>query len=429
MSYSSGKFYRKGNVRAAVSALALVLLLTLGVAQAQTFKVIHDFSGGADGANPYTGLTPYAPGSFYGTAYFGGTANQGVVFSLNRVGSNWSLTPLYSFQGGSDGAQPFAAITIGPDGALYGTTENGGNFGCNGYGCGTLYSLHPSPTICKTANCPWKETQLVQFQGGVDGADPFGALIFDQAGNIYGTTQVGGTSQECLPVGVGCGTVYMLTRNGNSWIKTRLWSFGQAVQGKEPFNGLVMDKSGNLYGTTFIGGQPEEGTVFQLTQGQFGWMENDIYVFQGGNDGGLPYVGLIFDQAGNLYGAASDAGSGAGGTVFELTPSGSNWNYSVLYGLTNPGGVECGPFGTLVMDAAGNLYGTTRCDGAYHGGSVFKLTRSGNTWTYSSLHDFTGLADGGNPYSSLVFDANGNIYGTASRGGAYSRGVIFEITP
>ena len=101
----------------------------------------------------------------------------------------------------------------------------------------------------------------------------------------------------------------------------------------------------------------------------------------------------------------------------------------MLYGLTNPGGVECGPFGTLVMDAAGNLYGTTRCDGAYHGGSVFKLTRSGNTWTYSSLHDFTGLADGGNPYSSLVFDANGNIYGTASRGGAYSRGVIFEITP
>jgi len=409
-------------------SFSLVVLLA-PAATAQTFKVIHDFSGGADGANPYTGLTPAAPGLFYGTAYSGGAGGQGIVFSLTQLGNNWSLTPLYNFKGGTDGAQPFAALTIGPDDVPYGTTENGGGFACNGLGCGTVYSLHPSPTICKTVNCPWKETQLVQFQGGLDGGDPYGALIFDQAGNIYGTTQVGGTSQQCLPQGVGCGTAYMLTRSGNSWNKTVLWNFGQARGGIEPFNGLVMDKSGNLYGTTFVGGQQGEGTVYELTNSQFGWTENDIYTFTGGNDGGLPYVGLIFDKAGNLYGAASDAGPGAGGTVFELTPVGSNWNYSVLYGLTNPGSAECGPFGTLLMDSAGNLYGTTRCDGAYHGGSVFKLTRNGNSWAYSTLHDFTGLADGGSPYSSLVFGSDGNIYGTASRGGAYSEGVIFQITP
>lgn len=346
MAYQGGKFDWLQHLRAVVSAVAVAAVLIVVAAyavEAQTFKVIHDFTGGADGADPYTGLTRVGAASFYGTAYFGGTANQGVVFSLTPLGSNWSLVPIYNFQGGLDGAQPFAAIAIGPDGALYGTTENGGNYACNGLGCGTVYTLHPSATICRTVSCAaWKETLLVQFQGGVDGGDPYGALIFDQAGNIYGTTQVGGTSQECLPAGIGCGTVYSLTHNGSSWTKTVLWSFGQAVQGKEPFNGLVMDKSGNLYGTTFIGGQPEEGTVFQLTPGQFGWMENDIYTFQGGNDGGLPYVGLIFDQAGNLYGAASDAGSGAGGTVFELTPSGSNWIYSVLYPLTNPGSAECG---------------------------------------------------------------------------------------
>jgi uncharacterized repeat protein (TIGR03803 family) len=433
MSHVSRMIPLQRNLRAAVSTLALALTLVLVAtlaAQAQTFKVIHDFTGGADGANPYAGLARVGANSFYGTADFGGTAGQGVVFLLTPSGSNWSLTPIYSFQGGLDGAQPFSAITVGPDGALYGVTENGGGFGCNGVGCGTVYSLHPSATICRTAKCAaWKETLLVQFQGGDDGGDPYGALIFDQAGTIYGATQIGGTSQECIPQGIGCGTAYSLARNGNTWTKTVIWNFGQGLGGIEPFNGLVRDNSGNLYGTTFVGGQHQEGTVYQLTHGQSGWTENDLYSFQGANDGGLPYVGLIFDQAGNLYGAASDAGTGAGGTVFEVTHSGSNWIYNTLYGLTDPSGAECGPFGTLVMDAAGNLYGTTRCDGVNHAGSVFKLTKSGNTWTYTSLHDFTGGADGGNPYSSLVFDANGNIYGTASRGGVSNQGVVFEITP
>lgn len=413
----------------ASSAVVLFLLISIGAAHTQTFKVIHDFTGGSDGENPYTGLSVAVPGNFYGTAYMGGTSGQGVVFNLKQEGPNWSLAPIYSFQGGHDGAQPFAAITLGSDGALYGTTENGGGFACNGLGCGTVYTLHPSPTVCKTVNCPWKETVLVQFQGGFDGSDPFGALIFDHAGNIYGTTQSGGTSQQCYPIGMGCGTAYMLTRNGNSWTKTQLWSFGQARGGTEPFNGLVMDKGGNLYGTTFVGGQYAEGTVFQLTNSQFGWMESDLYSFQGSTDGGLAYVGLVFDPEGNLYGAASDAGPGAGGTVFELSPSGSSWNYSVLYALTDPGTAECGPFGTLLMDSLGNLYGTARCDGPSHGGTVFKLTHAGDTWTYSSPHDFTGLADGSSPYSSLVFGSDGNIYGTASRGGAFSIGVIFQITP
>ncbi len=147
-------------------------------------------------------------------------------------------------------------------------------------------------------------------------------------------------------------------------------------------------------------------------------------------------AGLIFDGSGNLYGATSDGGSGGGGTVFELSPSGDSWTFKLLYSFNGPSGIECGPWGTLAMDAAGNLCGTTNCDGGYTFGSVFKLTNKGNGWLYSSLHDFSGYSDGAIPFSNVTLDTNGNLYGTAYYGGTFGGncgnigcGTVWMITP
>jgi len=178
------------------------------------------------------------------------------------------------------------------------------------------------------------------------------------------------------------------------------------------------------------GGIHKLGTVFQLVQST-GWTENILHSLDDRNDGGYPAAGLIFDESGDLYGATSDGGTGGGGTVFELSPSGSGWTYARIYGLT--GSYQCGPWGTLVMDGAGNLYGTTNCDGKYGWGSVFKLTPSGGSWTYTSLHDFTGGSDGAYPFGSVLLHPNGKLYGTAAGGGLQQCtegcGVVWEITP
>ena len=397
----------------------LVLAVASQSAQAQTFKVIHNFTGGQDGGNPYAGLTMDKAGNLYSTAYTGG-AGYGTVYRLKRSGSNWVFNPLYSFAGNTDGANPEARVVLGPDDTLYGTTLFGGVVGCGPSGCGTVFNLRPPPAACKTALCPWTETVLHRFAGGTDGNYPeFSDVIFDQAGNIYGVTYAGGSGVV--------GTVYELTRSGNSWTESVLYNLS-GNNGNSP-NAVIFDNAGNLYGTTFTGGLNNDGTVFELmyTSG-IGWTENLLYSFQNGNDGSLPIAGLIFDKSGNLYGSTENGGSGGGGTVFELTPSGGSWKYTLLYSFA--GGYRCGPVGNLVMDGAGNLYGTTVCDGANQAGSVFKLTPSGGSWTYTSLHDFTGGSDGGFPTCNLIFDTNGNLYGTATYGGGpQGYGVVFEITP
>lgn len=193
---------------------------------------------------------------------------------------------------------------------------------------------------------------------------------------------------------------------------------------------MIFDNAGNLYGTAASGGPGGEGIIFELLYST-GWTETTLYSFSflGANNGGFPYAGLISDLSGNLYGAASLGGMGGGGMVFKMTPSSGSWTLSTIYTFTG----QWGPVRSLTMDGAGNLYGTTREDGAY--GNVFKLTPSGDGWTYTSLHDFTGGGDGGFPSSSVTFDANGNLYGTTYRGGATGSncdnqcGVIWEITP
>ena len=394
--------------------------------QGQALNPIHTFTGGADGANPYAGLSVDRAGNFYGTTYGGGLHNQGVVFKLMHRNSGWILTPLYDFQGGTaDGQNPESRVIVGPDGRLYGTTPYGGNSACGGRGCGIVYGLTPPGTPCAVASCQWQETVVYRFTGLSDGANPgSGDLLLDQAGNIYGTTAHGGAN--------GNGVVYKLTRSDGRWTESVLYSFTGSSDGAAPWAGVIFDRAGNLYGATFAGGSGESGTVYELMNSGTGWTEKTLHAFQYPQDGGSPTAGVIFDQSGNLYGATCCGGTAGGGTAFELMPAGDNWTFSVLYAFPGIlGGGGPGPAANLLL-AQGNLYGTTAgwIDGN-EPGSAFKLTPSQGGWTEDVLHQFTLRNDGANPYSNLIMDAAGNLYGTASIGGAGGDGygVVFQITP
>jgi len=416
---------------AANAALAIAFLLIAGTTQPAQAQTYQIIFNFTNGANPEAGLTMDAAGNLYGTTAGNGVGgNVGTVFKLTHRGSGWTLSLLYSFNAdGSDGATPIARVLFGPDGALYGTTEVGG-----GYGYGTVFSLRPPATVCRAISCPWTETVLYSFAGSPDGAYPgYGDLAFDRAGNIYGTTINGGDSNE--------GVVYELTPSGRGWTESVLYRFGQGggTDGFEPFAGVIFDGAGNLYGTTYGGGSTLGGTVYQLTPSGSGWTENIIANFvHGGTGPDSPIGGLIFDGSGNLYGATPYGGINRRGVVYELTPSGGGWTESDLYAFVSPSG-SAGPYCSLTLDAAGNLYGTTYEDGINNGdcgnggngcGTVFKLTQTGGIWTETDLYDFTGInGDGTQPISNVVFDSSGNLYGTTTFGGSHYGGIVWEITP
>ena len=395
--------------RAATAALAMALALTVvatPAAHAQTFTVLHNFKDGQDGANPETGLTMDKAGNLYGTTIHGGLG-VGTVFKLNKS-SGWTFKPLYSFPANeSDGASPQARVIFGPNGTLYGTAGGGIPGG------GVVFNIEPRART---------ETVLYNFPGyhGDAGRPGSGDVVFYQ-GNLYGTTILGGSA--------GVGAVYELTPSGEESV---LYSFtGGQQDGSYPWSGVIFDGSGNLYGTTTAGGDPAClggcGTIYKMTPSGSGWTEKPIYYFTGGSDGAAPYGGLIFDQKGNLYGTTVSGGSG--GTVFELKPKPEgSWKFKLLYSFVGNGG----PSGSLTMDAAGNLYGITaenNCPDCSTYGDVFELTPSGGSWSYINLHAFQDGNDGGDPYGSVVLDANGNLYGTAWGWGKYGYGTVWEITP
>jgi uncharacterized repeat protein (TIGR03803 family) len=382
-----------------------------------------------------------AAGNLYGTTSSGGSTGGncgalggcGLVFKLAYKGSGWVLTPLHNFQGGNDGATPYARVIVGPDGILYGTTRQGGGSGCGGNGCGTVFSLRPPATVCESVLCYWTETVIYRFTGGSDGAAPGnGDLVFDAAGNIYGTTISGG-SGNC-EYGTGCGVIYKLTSSNGNWTESVLYSFTGGNDGGNPFAGLVFDAAGNLYGTAASGGNLSCnapygcGTVFQLASSGSNWTENLLHTFQNGSDGASPQGGLIFNAAGDLYGTTPSGGLEGGGTVFTLVRSGDNWTFGVVYSFAGSGNSP-GPLAGLALDAAGNVYGTTYQDGANGFGNVFELTPSSGSWSGTSLHDFTNGSDGSNSAGSVVLDGHGNLYSTALNAGVDGKGVAFEITP
>ncbi len=399
----------------------LSLAVLSNIAQAQTFTVIHTFTGG-EGRLPQAPLTMDRAGDLYGTASEGGLYDFGTAFKLSRRNGGYTFSPLYSFEGiyDGDGAYP-GAVVLAPDGTLYGSCGDGGQF----VQYGTIFRLRPPASICASISCPWTETIVYSFQGGSDQGGP-GDIVFNAAGDIVGATGDNGGSDF--------GTVYELTPSGSGWTYNLLYAFPSRNDGYAPDSALVIDNAGNLYGTTLYGGSGGYGTVYQLTPSGSGWVQNLLYSFDE-TMGAYP-EGVILDSAGDLFGATSGGGSNNGGTLFELTPGAGGWTFNSFFNFTRLN-QNTGPYARLTMDSQGNLYGTTYGEGAYAYGNVFKLTPSGDGWIYTDLHDFTSYSDGANPNAQIILDENGNLYGTASQGGNIyinqclpgGCGTVWEITP
>lgn len=407
--------------------LSAILTIELS-AQAQTFAVIHTLNGGSDGNQPISGLTVDRAGNLYGTAYEGGINNCpdgygcGTVFKLSRHGTEWIFAVLYRFTGITDGWAPAAPVTVAPDGSIYGTTALGGGNGCGGIGCGTVFRLQPPPTICPTVSCPWTKTTLHQFTFGADGAYPEGALILDHAGNIYGTA----TNSEDQNAR---GTAWELSPSAGGWLFNVIHEFTAADGAGWPTGGLIFDRNGNLWGGGGFGGlqncaDPQLpnycGSIFELTPSGSGWRENTAFGFTA-STGGNPTGTLALDSSGNVYGTLDENGERGNGGVFEFTPP--NGPLSVLFAGSGTNGNSFGPTGGVIIDRFGDVYAADPYTGANNFGFVFELKPLNGSWTLTDLHDFTGGNDGVYPYGPLVLDSNGNIYGAN-----YSN-VIFEISP
>lgn len=405
-------------------ALAMIsgfLITAVPVWAVSTYKVLHSFTG-KDGAYPMAGLISDAAGNLYGTTVGNFCQQQscGTVFELSpSANGKWTRTVLHYFNE-KNGCQPYAGLIFDAHGNLYGTTICGG-----ASGGGTVFELSPN------ANGKWTETVLHSFGTSYHlGYSPYAGLIFDAAGNLYGTTFAGGAS--------GGGTVFELSSGANDkWTAATLHAFGKGNDGTAPRGSLISDVAGNLYGTTFAGGLGDSGIIFELSQSFNGWKETVIYNFcslQNCADGSQPYAGLVPDGAGNLYGTTSAGGASGFGTVFKVATGvpNSQWTETVLHDFNLSDGAF--PFAGLVFDAAGSLYGTTNkggnlnCTGGNGCGTVFQLTPSNGQWTETVLHAFLNKT-GRDPSAGLIFDGAGNLYGTAFDGAASGVGNVFEITP
>ena len=423
-----------------VRIFAVITLFAINAA-AVTEKVLYTFHGAGDGSLPSTNLIFDKAGNLYGTTSAGGSAacdnsygifGCGTVFELSPNSSGgWTETVLYSFQGGDDGINP-GNIVFDKAGNIYGTTWGGGDQTCF-EGCGTVYKLSRSHGI-------WTESVLYRFQGGSNGYAPVG-VILDAAGNVYGATLSGGNS-SCNYTNFGCGVLFELSESGGVWTETLLHTFGAtATDGQNPNGGFVFDRQGNLYGSTQDGGTASvnSGTIFKFTPST--GSESVLVSFAGGAPGGcLPTGGIIFGPSGRLYGAAYGGGLYDLGALFEAGLTSQGWGEAAIQSFGF--GTETGqnPTGLISTDSAGNLYGTTEYGGVagIGWGTVYKVSpNSTNGWTGTLIYAFTGAADGGIPLGGVVVDSKSNLYGTARVGGLgtcdpyYGKGcgVVFEITP
>jgi uncharacterized repeat protein (TIGR03803 family) len=399
------------------NAIFTVLLLTSSV-WAATERPLHNFGlTQHDGQDPMSSLIFDAAGNLYGTTYSGGTTGSGTVFEMTPNGSGgWTEKVLHNFGiGDMDAKTPEAPLVFDGSGNLYGTAVDGGT-----NNVGAVFEMTPN------GSGGWTEFKIHNFGNGDDGARPEAGLIFDAAGNLYGTTHAGGTH--------GAGTVFELSPNGSGgWTEKVLHNFGaDQDDGQGPEGGLVFDSAGNLYGTTVAGGNLDQGTAFEMTpNGSGGWTERVIHNFGRGDDGNSPQgLSLIFDSAGNLYGTTNTGGTNDAGTVFEMTPNGSGgWLEKTLHFFGN-GFDGNGPTCSLIFDTNGNLYGTTLLGGTNSVGVVFKMTPNGSGgWTESVMHNFGTGNDGAYPSAGVILDGMGNLYGTTSAGGIQTDGTVFEVTP
>jgi uncharacterized repeat protein (TIGR03803 family) len=388
-----------------LSVLSALLLIAVRPAQAQTESVLYNFTGSPDGAVPESPLISDAAGNFYGTTVYGGARDLGTVFELSPNGDGgWNETVLHSFYG-EDGEYPeFSPLLFDTAGNLYGTTYYGGSSGC-GYGCGVVYELSPDGTR-------WKETVLYSFTGGADGGGPVGGLIMDAAGNLYGTLgEAGG--------------VFELSPSGGGWTEQLIYA-ADSISG-----GVAMDATGNIFGTT-------SSAVFELSpNGNGGWNSSVVHTFAGGpKDGSGPVGTVVVEEFGSyqlVFGATYAGGAKNLGTAYVLSPGeGKNkgtWVEKIAHSFKGYPDDGSGPGAGIAV--SGNFWGTTVDGGEYNYGTVFAIYRIGEfrriLYREQVLLNFNG-ADGASPYDSLILDSAGNLYGTASGGGSSGAGVVFEVT-
>jgi uncharacterized repeat protein (TIGR03803 family) len=394
------------------ATFALLVLAISPAAWAVTETRIHTFNPAVDP----TGLVADSAGNLYGTTDSGGFYNSGTVFQVRpSPGGIWTESTIYSFTGGSDGAGPEAVLTLDAQGNLYGTTQVGGGGSC---GCGTVFELS------RSTGGEWTETTLHSFAGGADGSNPrYTNLVFDAVGNLYGVTEFGGSAGE--------GTVFELSpQEGGGWTESVLYEFaGGASDGANPLGGLVFDTAGNLYGSAESGGSSNCGGgcggVFELSpEAGGGWKEQMLYFFQGSNDGYSPDSLLIIDSAGNLYGMTQFGGSLFCGTVFKLSrAAGGAWSKETLHLFTGePDG--CGPFLNMVRNA-GYFYGVTESGGASDNGAIFEINPAGVEQVFFS---FPGGNGGFEPRSLILNSTRRAFFGVTFGLGFPSNAVLFEIS-
>lgn len=379
----------------------------------------------SDGANPYASLIMDSDGNLYGTAYNGGSYGIGTVFQYAPVSN--TFTTLHNFTGENDGGYPCSGLIMDSSGNLYGTASNGGA-GSNGNG------LNGSGTLFQYALSTSAFTVLQSFDVS-NGSSPYGGLIMDSRGNLYGTTEYG------APDGQGTGgSIFQYALTTNTF--TTLYSFIVATEGSNPMATLMMDSNGNLYGTTEYGGGGNNtgtGALFEYTPAT-----NTFSVFHSfsnenseeeNSDGGNPYSGPIMDASGNLYGTTAGGGANGHGTLFKYSLTTNTFTTLYTFSATTVAGngnhVNSDgdfPSGNLIMDDNGNLYGTTRVAGAYGGGTIYRYAPATNTFT--TLYNFgTNANDGWVPYSGLLMNSDGALYGTTYYGGVNGYGAIFVLRP
>jgi uncharacterized repeat protein (TIGR03803 family) len=381
------------------------------------FNTIYTYVGAFDGNQPPNPPILDSKGNLFiasGSLLAGNYSQISLNIELEispESGGRWGASVMHDFPSSSDGTYPRSSLFGDSAGNLYGTTEGGGAFGW-----GTIFEL-------SSAGAGWKETILYSFTGTADGALPGAALSQDAAGNLYGTAEFGGNT-SCSG---GCGTVFRLSPNSDGkWTFSVLHGFVNAQDGDNPRSGVILDSAGNIYGTSMNGSIAGCfsgcGSVFKLTPSASGeWHFVRLYTFPGGTNGGVPSYGtLAMDPQGRLYGVVGEGGTG-NGLVYQLSPfpETSLWKESVLYSFTQS---ESASVGTLRLDHAGNLYGTTNGGGTYNQGTVFELSQTGNVWTKAVIYSFTGGNDGGNMAGSVVFDSAGNLFGVSDTS-------AFELSP
>jgi uncharacterized repeat protein (TIGR03803 family) len=381
--------------------------------------IIHDFEG--DGSP--SGVTLDEHGNLYGTTPYGGDNDNGLAYKLSRTVNNWLYAVLYSFTDSNDGTQP-GGVIVGPDGALYGTA-NGGLQSCNGFSyCGVVYLLRPSPVACPAVFCGWNEEVLYRFAGPPDGVYPNGNLVFDQAGNLYGTTGAGGA--------YGLGAVYELSPSNGGWTEQVIFSFGPDTTGGYVPNSLLMGRDGNLYGTTSYGGAyyctyNNCGVVFQLVRSGGEWTERVLHSFEGSQNDGASPQNLVQDSSGNLYGISNYGFSGdAGGVEFMLSSSNGNWTFTELIVRFFEGYTTT--FTGLTIDAKG--------DTSVAGSTIaYYLPDCALQGLY--FCDWFVLGRNGVDYSDTFFNAYGlttdpggkDLYGVTADCGRYGRGTVWQRGP